>query len=250
MWDDARRLNAATLLFAGAAAVMLLWGGIAWAVRQPAFAIRQVSLDGPLYRANPAHVAAVIREELRGTFFTLRLADARASLQRVPWVKSVALRRRWPDRLEVTVIEHEVLARWNENALVDTEGEAFSADFDGELPQLTGPEGSAALVAARFRDFGAALATRALAISELQLSARGSWRLKTTGNPSLTIDLGRNAPDERLSRFVAYYARTLGALARAGTRVHYVDLRYRNGFAARVPGFSEKTPQKGTRGSW
>jgi len=246
MWDDPRRLNAAALLFLVAALAMLAWGGIAWAVRQPAFAIRHVAVDGRLARVNPAHVAAVIREELRGTFFTLHLVDARASLSRVPWVKSVSLRRRWPGRLEVTLAEHEPLARWNENALVDTEGEAFNADFDGELPQLTGPEGSPALVAATFRQFGVALAPRAMTISELHLSPRGSWRLRTTGKPPLTIDLGRSAPGERLTRFVAYQPRTVGALARAGTRVEYVDLRYSNGFAVRVPGFVEKTPKRGS----
>ena len=246
MWDDVRRLNAAALLLVVAAAAMLLWGAVAWAVRQPVFAIRHVVVDGPLLRVSPAHVRAVIREELRGTFFTLRLADARASLQRVPWVKGVALRRRWPDGLEVSLTEHEPLARWNDNALLDTEGEAFSADYDGELPQLVGPEGSAALVTARLREFGKALAPRSLSIAELRLSPRGGWRLRTAGSARLTIELGRNTPDERLLRLLGYYSRTLGALARAGTPVEYVDLRYRNGFAARVPGFAEKTPKKGT----
>ena len=37
---------------------------------------------------------------------------------------------------------------------------------------------------------------------------------------------------ERLSRFVASYAQTLGSLNR---RLEYVDLRYPNGFALRVP---------------
>jgi len=246
MWDDPRKLNAIALVLVVAALAMLLWGGIAWAVRQPVFAIRRVVIDGSLVRANPSHISAVIREELRGTFFTMRLPEARASLQKVPWVKSVALRRRWPDRLEVSVVEHEPLARWNDSGLVDTEGEAFSADFDGELPQFNGPEGTSSQLAARFRDFGSALASRALAISELQLSPRGAWRIKTTGSAPLTIELGRSAPGERLMRFVAYHARTLGALARAGTRVEYVDLRYRNGFAVRVPGFVEKTPKKGS----
>jgi cell division protein FtsQ len=246
MWDDPRKLNAVALVLVVAALAMLLWGGIAWVVRQPVFAIRRVVIDGPLVRANPSHLSAVIREELRGTFFTMRLPEARASLQKVAWVKSVALRRRWPDRLEVSVVEHEPLARWNDSGLVDIEGEAFSADFDGDLPQFNGPEGTSAQLAARFRDFGAALSSRALAISELQLSPRGAWRIKTTGSAPLTIELGRSAPGERLTRFVAYHARTLGALARAGTRVEYVDLRYRNGFAVRVPGFVEKTPKKGS----
>jgi cell division protein FtsQ len=244
MWDDPRRLNASALLLAAAAVALLAWGGIAWAVRQPLFDIHRVVVGGALKRVNPAHVAAVVREELRGTFFTMRLADARASLERVPWVKSAALRRVWPDRLEVNLIEHEPLARWNDNGLVDTDGEVFSADYDGELPLFEGPDGSSTEVTARFREFTAALEARQLAISELQLSPRGAWKLRTTGSPPLAIELGRNAPGERLARFVAYYARTLGALARSGTRVESVDLRYRNGFAVRVPGFVEKTPKK------
>jgi cell division protein FtsQ len=239
-------MNALALLFTLAAVAMLLFGALTWAVRQPVFAIRRVIVEGTLTRVNPAHVGAVVREELRGTFFTLKLADARASLQRVPWVKSVALRRRWPDTLEVSFVEHEPLARWNDSALVDTEGEAFSADYNGELPQLGGPDGSAAVVTDRYRDFGKALASRSLSIAELRLSPRGAWQIRTSGSARMTIELGRSAPEDRLMRLVSYYSKTLGALARAGTPVEYVDLRYRNGFAARIPGFAEKTARKGS----
>ena len=81
MWDNPRQLNALALLAALAALALFAWGAIAWAVRQPAFALREVVIEGRLARANPAHLEAVIREELRGTFFTLRLPEARASLQ-------------------------------------------------------------------------------------------------------------------------------------------------------------------------
>ena len=244
MWDNPRQLNGLALVVLLAAVAMFAWGAVAWAVRQPVFALRQVVIEGRLVRANPAHIQAVIREELRGTFFTLRLPEARASLQRVPWVKRVELRRQWPGRLQVMLVEHEPLARWTEGTLVGTEGEVFSADFAGDLPQLAGPEGSAALVATRFREFGAALASRALAIAELTLSPRGGWELRTAGKAPLTIELGRNEAGERLSRFVLYYGRTVAALARAGTGTEYVDLRYRNGFAMRMPGFKEKPVRK------
>ncbi len=235
MWDSTRELSILAWALMLSAAALLAWGGIAWAVRQPVFALRHVIVDGSLVRTNPAHLETVIREELKGTFFTLNLAEARASLQRLPWVKSVALRRQWPDRLEVTVTEHVPLARWNDAALVDTEGEEFSADFDGELPQFTGPDGAAGDVAEHFREFSADLAPCALAIAELRLSPRGGWRIRTAGSPPLAIELGRNEAGERLSRFAAYQARTVGALARAGTLVDYVDLRYRNGFAVHAP---------------
>jgi cell division protein FtsQ len=221
-----------------AALALLAWGATTWAVRQPAFAFREVVIQGPLVRANPAYLEAVIREELRGTFFTMRLADARASLSRVPWVRDVALRRLWPGRLEVSVSEHEPLARWNDNALVNSHGEVFSADYDGELPQFVGPEGSAAEVTAHFREFGGMLRPANLAIAEISLSPRGGWRVNT-GRGAMTIELGRIDPGGRLSRFVANYARTVGRLERAAKHVSRVDLRYGNGFAATVQGFTE-----------
>ncbi|MFI4925880.1 MAG: hypothetical protein ACHQJ7_12155, partial [Vicinamibacteria bacterium] len=66
----------------------------------------------------------------------------------------------------------------------------------------------------------------------------------TSAGAPLAIELGRDEPDARLARFVAAYGRTVGALARSGTRIGEVDLRYRNGFAARVPGFREKPARR------
>jgi cell division protein FtsQ len=230
--------------FALLALALFAWGAVAWAVRQPAFALRQIVITGSLAQVNPANLEAVVREELRGNFFTMKLADARTSLQRVPWVRSVALRRQWPNRLEISVVEHTPLARWNDNALVNKEGEVFVADYDGDLPQFTGPDGTAAEISARFAEFGTDLSRTGLAIGEMRLSARGGWELKTAAPPELTIALGRAEPGARLARFVNYYAKSIGALNRAGNRVEYADLRYRNGFAVRVPAFKERSVKK------
>src|SRR5205807_9222624 len=100
---------------------------------------------------------------------------------------------------------------WNGNALCNKEGEVFVADYDGELPQFTGPEGSEGEMSARFAVFGDALQRAGLIIGEMRLSARGGWELKTAAEPALAIALGRSDSEERLNRFVAYYARTVGA---------------------------------------
>jgi cell division protein FtsQ len=245
MWDDPRQLNAAAAGLVLVAAALLAWGFVAWAARQPAFAFREVVVRGPLEHASAAHLEAVIRDELAGTFFTMNLDRARAALSRVPWVKGVALRRQWPRRLEVTIDEHVPLARWNDAALIDGDGEVFGADYDGELPQFAGPDDRAAEVAARYREWSAVLAPLALTTREVRLSARGGWQVGATGaGGPLELELGRDEPAARLARFVAVWGRTLGPLARAGTRIDHVDLRYRNGFAARVPGFKERPPKK------
>ena len=245
MWDDAKQLNAVAAGLTLIAAFLLLWAALAWAVRQPIFAFRDVVVRGSLERVNAAHLEAVVRHELSGTLFTMNLETARTSLSRVPWVRTVALRRQWPQRLELTIEEHTPFARWYDGRLVNVHGQVFIADFNGELPRFDGPEGDAALVTARFREWSEALAPLALKVDALRLSPRGGWHLDASGDASsIAIELPRDEPTTRLAHFVSVYERTIGALARARTVVEHVDLRYRNGFAARIPGFRERPPKK------
>jgi cell division protein FtsQ len=245
MWDDAKALNALAATLATMAAVALVAAVAAWCARQAPFAIREVVVTTPLSRASAPHLETAIREQLSGTFFTMNLERAQATLANVPWVRSVALRRHWPPRLEVAIEEHVPLARYNETLLVNTFGETFEADYLRPLPRFFGPETLAFDVAARYHEWSDVLAPLSLELSEVAMSARGGWRLRAQGRDgTLTIELGRDEPTLRLRRFTAAHGRTVGALARQGTRIEYVDLRYRNGFAARVPGFREAPSRK------
>ena len=245
MWDDAKQLNAIARGLALVAFALLLWAGIGWVARQAAFAFREVVVTGTLVHVEPAELDLVIRRELSGTFFTMNLDGARAALAKLPWMRNVSLRRQWPQRLEVTVEEHVPFGRWNDTALVDTFGGVFTAAYDGVLPQFAGPPERAAEVADRYREASAALAPLRLEVEAVRLSARGGWQITAKGPSNrLAIELGREDPSARLERFVAVYGRTIGVLARAGTSIEHVDLRYRNGFAARVPGFRERVRKK------
>ncbi len=241
MWDDARQMNALALTLVVLSIAGLIAGTIAFVVRLPTFAFGEVVITAPLQRASAAQLEAVIRDDLGGTFFTMDLARARATLAQVPWVREVALRRQWPDRLEITVAEHDPLARLNDGLFVSARGEVFAAESRDALPRFDGPEARAAEMAERYRAWNDTLGPLGLRLAEVRLSPRGGWRLRARGNDAeLVLELGRDDPDGRLARFVSAHGRTLGALAKAGTKVEAVDLRYRNGFAARVPSFREK----------
>lgn len=248
MWDDARQLNAIAATLALIAVAFLAWAAVGWVARLPWFAFRHVVVTTTPVRLNPAWVASVVRSELSGTFFSMDLDAARAALGRIPWVKSVSLRRQWPDRLEVELTEHTPLARWNEQGLVDTEGAVFVASYAGELPEFDGPDGEAPAMVGRYREWAPLLASLALKLDGLTLSARGGWTIRAAGEGGpLVIDVGRDHPDERLERFASAWGRTIAALDREGRHVGRVDLRYRNGFAASLPDFKPKPARRSAK---
>jgi|SRR5687767_5120737 len=245
MWDDAKALNALAATLSAMAAMAMLAAALHWLARQPAFAFSEVVVTTPLARASGPHIESIVRDELAGTFFTMNLERARSAIGGVPWVRGVALRRHWPPRLEIAIEEHTPVARFGDRRLVNTFGETFVATSDAPLPRFAGPDGVVGEMTSRYREWTAMLAPLALEVGELTVSARGGWRIRASGGDGpLTLELGRDETTARLQRFIAVHARTVGALARQGTRIEHVDLRYRNGFAARIPGFREGIVKK------
>ena len=231
MWDDAVALRrTANVLFA-VAATLSLYGSVHYVVHLPVFPIRGIQLAGDVAHVTTEQVENVVTRELRGNFFTVDLAQARAAFEKLPWVRKVNVRRQWPDRLEVAVEEHRPLARWGSTALVSAQGEVFEAAINATLPVLQGPEGSAPEVVSHFQSFEHALQPVGRNIVHITLSPRRAWVLKL--DDGMVLELGRENLESRLAGFVAAYERTVARLPRPST---YIDLRYTNGFAVRSPG--------------
>ncbi len=206
----------------------LLAAAAVWLVRQPMFQIRRAVVTGELQQVDRELVAKRART-VHGNFFTLDLNAATAELRTIPWVRSVTLRRLWPNGLEVQVQEQHVAARWGENTLLNTEGEVFTADYSGDLPHLEGPPDAGVEMLQALRRFDQALVPLKRHVALLTLSERRAWGLQLDNG--LGLELGRDNVEERLQRFVRVYPAMFGtAAALAGTSV---DLRYPNGFALR-----------------
>lgn len=234
MWNNPRLLNAAAnALFAIAFAIFAL-AGLQALLRSPLFPMREISVRGDLAHAERDDLERSVRGRITGNFFALDLGGIRTGLEQLPWVRRVDVRRVWPDSIEVSIEEHVALARWGDVGLVNTYGERFAGQSDAALPVFAGPAGAEGEVTRRYHRFVELLAPLDGALERVILTPRFAWQLRLEGG--LSIELGRdlaNAPaDARLERFVRAYPQTLGRIPR---RHEYVDLRYPNGFALRVP---------------
>jgi cell division protein FtsQ len=230
MWDKPRLLNwIANFLFA-LSVVLFLYSLLFVVVHLPIFPIREVKVDGQLAHVNREQIKLIVAKHLKGNFFTLDLIKTRDAFEKLPWARNVSVRRRWPDKLDVVIEEHQALARWGNIALVNTHGELFQAATDAELPVFYGPGDGVLEVTKSYGNYSLILNKADIKIAQVTLSPRRAWEIKT--NKGLKIALGRVDMDARLDKFARAYQSTLSQL---NVKVAYADLRYPNGFAVRKP---------------
>ncbi|NMF97851.1 cell division protein FtsQ/DivIB [Aromatoleum toluolicum] len=217
------------------AAVAFGYALVAWFLSRPLFPLREVVVLTPPAQVTTEQLEYVARSAIRGNFFSVDLETVRETFEKLPWVRRAEVRRRWPDVLELRLEEHQAAAYWTvsesgDSQLVNRQGEVFVAASNAELPSFSGPQGSAAYIQAKHREFGAMLEPLGRKLVGLALSAREAWQLKL--DDGMVIMLGRDqekAPiGERLERFVSAWPQ---AKEKVGVQVAVADLRYPSGFA-------------------
>ncbi len=233
MWDNAPLLRTVANALFGLSLVLVLYGVVRYVLRLPVFALRAVELTATPQRVPLEQVEKVVHEQVSGNFFTVDLDRTRQAFEKLPWVRKVSVRRKFPWSLEVELEEHVALARWNGAALVNTHGEVFAASYEAALPEFIGQPDTAAQVTQLYGELNAALAPMGQRIAQISLSPRYAWQVKLDNG--MVLELGREEMEQRLQRLVAVYPYSLAALTRPP---RHVDLRYRNGFAAYLPGGS------------
>jgi cell division protein FtsQ len=91
---------------------------------QAGLGVRSITVTGREH-TRPADVVAAIGVREGAPLLGFDTAAARAELERLPWVKSAAVERRFPDAVMVRITERQPMALWQTHgrfAVIDTEG--------------------------------------------------------------------------------------------------------------------------------
>lgn len=193
--------------------------------------IEQLRIHAAYQRVTAEQIRDAVAPQAGRGFFAVDLDAVQRALLGLDWISAAEVRKVWPNRLEITVHEHQPFARWGEDRLLSARGMLFP--LPGDAAHLVLPEFQAGdeHVGEMIRVHAAAAPLFALHGSEvlgLRLSARGSWSFRLADGA--TVMAGRGDPMERLQRFVPLMAELRSVEQRALLRA---DLRYANGFALR-----------------
>lgn len=163
------------------------------------------------------------------------------ALSELDWVHHANVRKNWPNAIEVEVFPENVLAYWNDDGFINSEGSVVSAEVlvGGDLPHLYGTQGSEQNVMEQFQQLSQMLNSYGQGIKVLTVSDRGAWSLETKSG--VEVLLGKEDLKARLRRFLSVSV----TLAERGEAmfVKRMDARYVNGVAVH---FEKKNQTKFT----
>ncbi|GAB5453332.1 MAG: cell division protein FtsQ/DivIB [Halioglobus sp.] len=218
--------NRVLILFA---AVVVLTAAAQAYIALDQLPVQRITVTGQLEHTQAEAVQEMVQASLAGGFLSADLQRMREQLQGLPWIFEATVRRRWPNALEIHVVEQLPIARWGEDSYLNHEGGIFRSENvqQGDaLPLLRGPDGSAAALMARYQRLVEILAPLNLTVEQLSEDARGQLEAVLGGGMRLVI--GGSDFRERMQRFVSIYREQLAAQAGNLARV---DLRYSSGLA-------------------
>ena len=250
---DVRLMHmAASLMFVGVI-VGALMAGVFALVRLPMFALTGITVQGDVEHNNAVTLRANVVGHMSGNFFTIDLGQVRSAFESVPWVRQAAVQREFPNRLRVTLQEHQPVAFWGDAGdggdvrMVDSFGEVFEISADElegiQLPRLIGPDSQSQQVLAMYEALSPKFKALTLPLNGLELTGRGSWRARLS--QGAVIELGRGSVEEVLPRLQRLSDTLEPITQRMGRKISAlmsVDLRYDNGYALRLRGVSTLEP--------
>lgn len=216
-------------------------GLVLWVARNPVWTIAGITVQGDVEHQNVVTFRAHLASRITGTFLTTDLQTVREVFESVPWVRAAVVQRQFPNRIKVTLKEHQAVAWWGEaggGQLVNAQGEVFEANPDDAQAdgwsELVGPTGQSERVLETFRTLGPVFERLDMGIQRLELDSRGGWKVRLDNGAVVELGRGDPATIEGRARLLVQTISQVTPHHIQGLQL--VDMRYPNGYAVRLKG--------------
>ncbi len=209
--------------------LLLLFGSIVWYLpKEQWLPIDSIRLVGRFEHVNRQALQERLQPYLGQGFFTVDIKGLHRRVDSLPWVRESRIRRVWPNRLELRVIERRPVARFDDGRLIDRNGELFAADAAAfsQLPLIRGYAGDSRELLEHFARVRPRFAALGLEIRDWIEDDKGSLRLRLSNG--IDLKLGSRNRDDKIAQFLMVYPLYI---APQQERIRAIDFRYSNGFA-------------------
>ncbi|MCX7553886.1 cell division protein FtsQ/DivIB [Marinicella sp. S1101] len=204
--------------------------------------ITQLEVAAEYNRITPEQLRLMVAKTPERSFFRLDAEQVKSNIESMPWVRYAHVVKQWPETLRITIKEHQAIAIWNGNDLLNQSGEVFqvdAVDHLNALPRLYGLNKDSAETLDNFTRFNQLLKPVGHEIRQARVNERGDWQLILRNG--LEVLLGSEKHEARILLLAETWDQLLQTANRLPERV---DLRYSNGYVVRWREQEEVTDKK------
>ncbi len=209
-------------------ATIVIGGVTYFTQRETLLPIKTIELSGSFRYIEQNDIDVILRPYVGEGFFSLDIHAVRKLLSDKAWADSVSIRRAWPDRLEINIVEKKPVARWSKNQLLSDKAlvyEADTAEFSN-LPLVHAANSQPADLLRQFYSLKRRFSALEETLVSLQEDSRGA--LDITLADGLVIKVGRSDIERKIARLIIIYQQQI---VPRRLQIRQLDLRYSNGFA-------------------
>lgn len=217
------------LLFS--AAILGVWMALSWIKDVNQLSFSKLVITGERRYTRDDNIReAILTLDTPSTFTAIDVNAIKNRIKALPWISQVTVRKRWPNELNIHLVEYKPYAKWNNTFYINTEGTIFSLptllNVNGSFLMLYGPQDSQKKVLKMYRTMQQQLAPHNFSIKSVSMTTRSAWQLVLTND--IQLNIGKQDIKKRLNRFIKLYPLLKQVTDK---RIRYIDLRYSSGAA-------------------
>jgi cell division protein FtsQ len=190
--------------------------------------IRTIQLTGTFQYIDQKEVELSVQKYIGEGFFSLDINQVQKTLSEKPWTDSISIRRVWPDRLKIVIVEKRPVARWDNRHLLSDRAVVFQAKTGpfSELPLVHGAGNNPGQMLHLYYRLANQFAGLNETLVAVRKDSRGALDMQLENG--LKIKVGRSDIERKIARFVVIYRQQIQPRQ---AEIQQLDLRYSNGFA-------------------
>ena len=193
--------------------------------------IEKVKVDGNLTYINKDNLNKVISENIKEKgFFDLDAVALKKEIEQTEWVRVANIKKIFPNKLHINIVEHIPTAIWNDSKLINNKGEVFKAKISNpKMVRLYANTDNRSKDLHKYLDIiRSEIKARKIEFLVKKIRENPERSVIVEISTNKKIFLGNKDIMEKISRFFKAYS----LINRNDIiNIKYFDMRYSNGFS-------------------
>ena len=194
------------------------------------FPIKNISIESKIINVDKDDVFEKSKNYLNSkSFFNFKINILKKEIEKVSWVKSVNIKRVYPDEIKIYIKEYVPIAIWNNKSYMNNSGDIFFIhDIKKNLPMINSNESRNKIMYVYFSLLLKYISDYNFDIEIKKIEENEIRSISAHLSSGIIVKFGSKDIKSKIHTFLKVY-KTLNSSDLK--KIGYIDMRYSNGFS-------------------